>query len=288
MGNKKGGGGGGGSEIHPSQEYQKIFNIFQKQVVPGYRKFARQERLIKPLAPLAEQGIAELPGQQAALTAGYEAGAQDIPQARQWLQEAYGSRVPVEQLTSPLMAALNAPGGAAEISASGGALTPQLGRLADQQALSLASRAGMGTTQPGLASAYLNRDIFRQKRYGDAVTQALGLTSGVSGLDTQALNNAIGAGGALQGYGAAEFQRPLQYALGQQGLRGTVMQDLAAAEQAQIGAFGGLFNPTAAGVGSMIGFNANAAAARENAQSQKKGNTTGAVIGAVGTVAAAY
>jgi hypothetical protein len=187
-----------------------------------------------------------------------------------------------------LMAALNAPGGAAEISASGGALTPQLTRQATQEAAARNAAAGMATTTPGIFGEALNRDVYRQTRYSNAVNQALGLTSGVSGLDTQALNNAIGAGGALQGLGAAEFQRPLQYALGQQGLRGTVMQDLAAAENARIGAFSSLFNPTAAGVGSAYGFNANAAAARENAQSQKKGNTTGAVIGAVGTVAAAY
>jgi hypothetical protein len=145
----------------------------------------------------------------------------------------------------------------------------------------------MATTTPGLFAEALNRDVYRQNRFAQAVNQALGITSGVSGLDTQSIANAIGAGGALAGYGTQAFQRPLQYALGMQGLRGSTMQDLAGAEQARIGAFSGLFNPVSAGVGSMVGFNANAAAAQQNAESQKKGNTSGAAIGAIGTIAGA-
>jgi hypothetical protein len=249
MGNKKGGGGGGSQQISPSKEYGEIFNIFQKRVVPGYRKFAAQERLLKPLTPLAEQGITELPGFQEQLTGAFE------------------RYTPTAELTGPLKETYA--NYITPILQSQGALTPELKRQATQEFAARSGMAGMANTAPSLFGEGLNREIYRQKRYGEAFNQALQLTSQIPSLEQ------------------ADYARTLGYAQGMQGLRGTVMQDLAAAENARIGAFGQLFNPTAAGVGSAVGFNANAAAAQQNAQSQKKGNTTGAAIGAVGTVAAA-
>src|SRR4029434_468565 len=132
MGNKKGGGGGGDSQISPSKEYGEIFNIFQKKVVPGYRKFAAQERLLKPLTPLAEQGITALPGFQQQLTGAFE------------------RYTPTAELTGPLKETYE--NYITPILQSQGRLTPQLEREETQQTAARHARSGMDTTTRGLYS----------------------------------------------------------------------------------------------------------------------------------------
>lgn len=54
---------------------------------------------------------------------------------------------------------------------SGGALTPELQRDADQSALGLSAGAGMANSNAGIAGALLNRDQFRQQRLSTAIGQ---------------------------------------------------------------------------------------------------------------------
>jgi hypothetical protein len=321
MGGLFGGGGGPAPQIRPSQEYQKIFNIFQKQVVPGYEKFVAGQPALGQISDIAQQGATALPGYQQMLNQAYQAGTKTPAEAESWLRSAYASRtsepmlrnqlaaqygtaVPTGALTGPLMQTYQ--NYLTPILQSQGRLTPQLQREATQQAAARNAMGGMATTNPGMFAEALNRDKYREARYGNALNQAMGLTQNVSGLDTAGLNralqytqgmeglnqgqlqNALTAGQGVVGFRQQPFSNALQYAQASSGLRGTAMQDLAGAYNQGIGAFTQLLNPAATGVSSAVGFNANAQAAAQNAAANNKSGTTTGILSAVGSVAAAY
>src|SRR5215469_4445872 len=228
--------------ISPSQEYSKMLNVFQRQAYPAFQKWAGKQPLLTQATDLSQQNLAALPQYQAALTSGYTTAQQQLPGLADMIRSAYGQATPTSQLTGPLMQTYE--NQITPILQSGGALTPELSRLATQQAAARNAAAGMATTMPGLFAEALNRDQYRQARYNNALNQAMQLTGQVSGLGQQGLSLAQGAAGSLYGIGQAPFQNALAYATGQQGLGAQTAQQLYGAEMAPIGAWQAAFNPT--------------------------------------------
>jgi len=308
------GGGGSAKTIAPSQEYQKILNIFQRQALPAFKDWRGNEPLLNQQTGLAEANAGALPGYLKSLQDAYTSGNAQIPGLQRTLSSAYGSAlpsstlrgilgsaynsaVPTGELTKPLMATYG--GYLNDIVKSGGALTPQLNREATQAALGIQARQGMDRTNAGLASALLNRDSYRQNRYSTALGQMLGIGQSVEGIDNAAMQRALGYQGALsgidttalqraQGYagsqyalGQAPFQNALALAQGRQGLSAEAQRQLYGAEAGPISAYGSLLNPVGTNVSDVIGYNLNA----QNAANTASANKTGSTIGGIGSAA---
>jgi hypothetical protein len=319
MGNKKGG-GDAPAQIRPSEEWQKILNISKRYAIPAERRFVRQEPLLNQMQDIAKTSAGQLPGFQDLLTNAYQTSQQDYPQAREWiqgaygampqtqglldtLQSAYGTAVPTEQLTGMIMPGLAT---AQQVAASGGALTGDALRYATQQAAARNAAAGMATTNPGMFAEALNRQQYAEQRYNNALQQLIGGTQAVSGLDTANLQRALGytqgmqglgmtglqaallAGQGMTGMDAQQLSQALGYAQGMQGLNTTAMNQLLGAELGGIQAWQGVTNPVAQTVQSAMDFNANAQAAANINQANQKNNTTSGVLSLLGSVAAAY
>jgi hypothetical protein len=105
-------------------------------------------------------------------------------------QYALGNLRNIGQLTSPLMDVYRSQ--LQPILSTGGALTPEMQRTAEQAALQEQSAAGMAHTNQAIASQLLNREQYRQQRFNTALQQAMGITSGIQGLQSGQLNQAIG------------------------------------------------------------------------------------------------
>jgi hypothetical protein len=309
------------TNINPSKEYSKILDLTTQKTIPAWQDFTASQPLLQGITTLANQQMNQLPGMQGQLTTAYNKEQANLPWATNLvksayaagtpeanlantLKSAYGAAVPVGQLTSPLMATyknyLN------PILQSGGALTGQLSRQASQDALKYSGLGGMATTNPALFGAALNRDVYRQQRYGTALNQALGLTQDVSGLDTAAMQRALGyaggvealnqgglnraltAGQGVTGLGQQGFQNTLNYLLGRTGLTGTTMGDLASAFNTGVGGFTQLLDPASSVVSSATNFNANARAAAANAGANQTNSLIGTAGSVIGSIAIAY
>jgi len=284
--------------INPSKEFSKILDVFQNKELPAYQQFSANEPLLSGANRLAMNVAGQLPSLTQALQSGYgsavNAYRQTVnPQLLQTaLQNAYRGAVPTQQLTSPLLQTLQ--GQINPILQSGGALTPQLQRQATQEAAARNAAAGMATTTPGLFAEALNRDVYRQQRYNTALQQALGVTQGISGLDTAALQRALGYTQGAEGISQANLQQALQrfglglsYGQGLQGLNIGALQGLIGAEQAQTGAFSGLLGLPANVTTNAIEFNRNAEAAANIAGANQKAGTTSGLLGLGGSIAIA-
>jgi hypothetical protein len=273
-------------QINPSQEFSKIIDVFRKKELPAYQKYITGEPLLQQQRTLAQQQYGELPGLLSNLQGAYEAGTGNVPMAEDWIKSNFLQSVPTQQLTGPLMQTYQ--DYLQPILQSGGALTGQLSRQASQDALKYAGLAGMANTDPALFSAALNRDVYRQQRYGTALNQALGLTQDVSGLDSAAVQRALLAGQGITQLDQQRQQNALNYALGRTGLIGSTMQDLGSALGTGISAFTQLLDPSSSAVSSAINFNANARQAAANAASNKNQSTTSGLLSLAGSVAIAY
>jgi hypothetical protein len=334
------------------QEFQKIYNAYGRLEYPAYRGFVQGEPALNLANQLTMANVAQQPALERQLTSAfgaipptgqYQAAIQSaygqqvpMPQLTNVLRNAYqsatptgqltniirnaaGQAVPERQLTSPLMATYR--NYLTPILQTGGALTPQLTRQATQEAAARNAAAGMATTMPGLFGEALNRDVYRQQRYGTALNQALGLTGqvssldtaalqrgiaesqAISGLDTAGLQRAMGYTGALSGLGTqnlgnavsyanamrgmdlGNFQQTLGYLNALQGLRQGPIENLLGIERAGTSNFAQLLNPTQQYAQDVFNTNYNAAAASNIANANKQAGLGGAAIGTTGQVA---
>jgi hypothetical protein len=299
------------------QEFRKVYNAFGRLEYPAYRGFVQQEPALNLANQLTMANVAQEPAFEKQLTSAFQAipptgqyqGAirsaygQQVPmgQMTNILRNAYQSATPTSQLTGPLMATYR--NYLTPILQSGGALTPQLTRQATQEAAQRNALAGMATTSPGLFAEALNRDVYRQQRYGTALGQAEGLASQVSGLDTAALTRAMGYTGALSGLGTQSLGNAITYAnamrgmdLGNvqqtlgyinalQGLRQGPIENLLNVERAGTSNFAQLLNPTQQYAQDVFNTNYNAAAASNIANANKQAGLAGSAIGTTGQVA---
>lgn len=270
-----GGGGGGGNvqTISPSEEYRKMLNIFQSQAYPAFQKFAAKQPLLQAATGLATQNLANLPAYQKLFTGGYNIAQQAIPGLADMIRSAYQGATPTGVLKSPLLGTYG--GMLSNIVGGGGALPGGLARQATQEAFQASARAGMQNTNQAIASDLLNREQYRQQRYGTALNQMLGIGNQITGIDTAALQRAQGAAGSLYGLAQAPMQNALAYAQGMQGLGAQTAQQLYGAEMAPIGAWQALFNPVGQNVADVLNYNLNA----QNSANIANQNKTGAIIG---------
>jgi hypothetical protein len=312
-----GGGGGSAKTIPPSQEYQKILNIFQRQALPAYKQWLGTQPLLKEATGLAQQQYGALPGYQAGLTQAYQQGQAALTGLPEMIKSAYGGAIPENVLSSVVARAgltglpetsliptlQNAYDYSGQIIANRGALTPDLARQATQEALQTASGAGMAHTNEAIALDLLNRQRYQQERYGTALNQALGIGQGITGLNAAQLQRAISGTGAIEALnqgalgraqgaaqslyslGQAPFQNALQYAQGMQGLSGATAAQLYGAEQMPIAAYGSLFNPVGQNISDVIGYNLNAQNAANTASSNKTAGAIGGAGSAIGGIA---
>lgn len=288
LGNLFGGGGGGGGAktIDPAVEYSKMLNVFQNQAYPAYQKFAAGLPWAQQAMNLANQQYGNLPGYQQNYSRYYNQAQGQLAPLYGMVQNAYQSAVPNQQLTGPLMMALNRD--VTPILQNQGALTPDLARYYAQQGGQLATQAGMGHTSQFPTLALLNSEQARQNRLNTAIGQAQGLTSGVSGLDTAALSRAMGGASSLAGLAQSPMQLSQQFATGQMGLSDAVSKMLYGAGMAPIGAWGSLFNPTGQNVADVLNYNLNAQNAANIAGANNQAAILSGLLRAVGSVAGSY
>jgi Chaperone of endosialidase len=280
-----GGDGGGAKTISPSQEYGKILNIFQKQALPAYNRWVGTQPLLQEATGLAQQQYAALPSYQADLTQAYQGSRQLPGQLSDLIALAGTHAVPESALEPALWQTYQHQ--LTPILQSGGALTPEQEANVRAKTFDLAAQMGMGHTTGTLGTELLNRDEYRQQRYGTALNQALGIGQGITALNQAQLGRAQSAAQSLYALGQVPFQNALQYAQAQQALAAGTAQGLYGAEQAPISAYGSLLNPVGQNVSQVIGYNLNAQNAANQAASNKQAGTTGALIGAAGQVGAA-
>src|SRR5437016_7358854 len=120
-------------KIKPSQEFQKIFNIFQGQEVPEYQKFAASEPLLAAAQDRALSTVAGEPALADPLRAEY---------AKTLAAPAFGTPELRSTFTNQL----------APVLASGGALTPEQEANVAERSRALAETKGMGFTTGALGT----------------------------------------------------------------------------------------------------------------------------------------
>jgi len=299
-----------------------MLNIFQRQALPAFQQWSANEPLLNAATGLANQNLANLPGYQSALTAGYNTAQGAIPGLTNMvqgaytqgqgitqnlpgmIQSAYQGATPTSQLTAPLLNTYS--GYLSDIVGNQGALPGGLARQARQEAFGAASGAGMAHSNAGVFADALNQQRYRDARYNTALNQMLGVGNQISGLDTAALQRALGASsgidqlatsglqraqgaaGSLYGLAQAPFQNALNYANANQGLLSGAQQQLYGAEMAPIGAWQALFNPTGQNVADVLNYNLNAQNAANIANSNKTGSVIGGGLNAIGRIAGSY
>lgn len=207
--------GGGGPDIPErnfSDEWPGIKQGYKGQI-NQYRQFAKKEPLLTGSTEAALTGLGD-----------------------------------IENLQGPLRDALAY---LAPIIKSGGALTPDQQREAEQSSLALSEGAGMANSNAGIADALLNRDRFKRERFREALGEASGSISGIQGVTSSAIAPAL------------------------------------ATEEARTGAFSKLTNPILAYMSDLFSSNQNAAAAESVAGANKSGGAAGGALSAVGSIASA-
>jgi hypothetical protein len=181
--------GGGGAPSPPpprdvGAELTSIFKKFKNIELPFYRKFVKQEPLLRAGQVAALGQLAKAPFYTRPLEQMYQQYPSDI---RNTLLQTFRGQI-------------------APVLTTGGALTPAQRTAAEQQSLSLAARAGMATGPQGIAGAVLGTDVARQARFGQALGQAgqvqnllssdvmqrLGIAQGAQGITSEALKTAYG------------------------------------------------------------------------------------------------
>jgi len=313
------GGLGGGANTPPprdlGQELNQIYNIFQQRELPLFHQWMQKEPLLRGAQSLAWAGAQQIPALQSLLSGAYgqiqprgtylrpfQTAYGQLPNVsslQQTIRRAYGGLTPEHQLTAPLLAGLQQVGG---VIGRQGALSPEMARLATQQAAARNAAAGMATTTPGLFTEALNREQYRQQRLNDAYQQAQGLSGAVSGLDTAALQrslsstagqlalgtqgfqNALGYSNALRGLDLSNFQTAMGYAQGLQGLEQQPLQNLLGTQQVGTSTLAQLLNPSQSYAQDLFNTNYNAQAAANIANSNKQAGLLGSGISATGNI----
>jgi hypothetical protein len=273
------------TQINPAKEYEKILNLTKSNTLPFLNDLMSTNPQLTAMGNLANQSLANLPAWQKMLTSGFNTAMSGIPAATSALNTAWQNQVPTSKLTGPLLAAMPT---AAGIAASGGALTPQLNRQATQDAWKYAGLQGMANTIPANEAGILNRDQLRSTRYNQSINELLGLTSGIGGLNTQGLGNALTYGGGLTSFGNLANQLSQGQVANQLGLLGGVAGQQGNVLGTGVDTLAKLIDPSASAVSSATNYNANAQQAAANAQSNKNSQTTSGVLGLAGSIAIAY
>jgi hypothetical protein len=314
---------GGGAEAPPPRslrgELGDIFKVFRRQELPLYRQFARREPLLSGARELALQGPGQLPALEQTLSGAYgqlpavsqlqgtlsRAYGQlpATPELMGMVRSAYGQAVPTPGLTGPLFQTYQQQ--ITPVLQSGGALTPQMARDVTQQTRAGFAARGNVLGNQALGRELLNRDIYRQQRYNQALQQGMGVTGAISGLDTAALQRGLGAATGLQQLGGTGLQQALGYASGLQQLGGTGLQhalgytqglqglreapiaNMLRTQQAQTGSFGNLLAPTMGYGQDLFNTNYNAQAAANIANANKGAGTMSSIGSTLGMLGAA-
>jgi len=266
------------------QELGGIYNQFNTNTVPSFNSYAAGQPLLQGSSNLALLGQSQLPGVQGQYTGDINALQGNISQNTGFQSQlkAY------QQMLAGLQPGISA--GLAQtnpIVASGGALTPQLKNLADQQAeAGFASRGNLYGNQ-SVAGDLLNRDQYKQQRFNSAVQNQATLTGEQAGL--------IGQGTGITGQNAGLNQANAGLTLNQAGLTNMGQQAIGQAinpalqtQNSSVGEYASLINPLLNYGSDLYNTNYNAQAASNIAGSNKTGGTIGGIASVVGSVAAAY
>lgn len=147
------GGSSGGGVPSLNSQVSDVFGSFKSQELPAFKNWFNSQPLLSQSRGAALSGLSDIPGLQA----------------------------PLRDALSYL----------APILASGGALTPEQNRDVTQATRSGFAARGNVTGNQSLGSELLNRDVYRQQRFGQALSEALGTTSGIQGITSQGINPAL-------------------------------------------------------------------------------------------------
>jgi len=223
--------GGGGPDIPQRNLGQELGTIFRRgwpMEQNAYRQWWQGEPLLSGAHDFALTSL------------------QNVGQLIAPLQNLSGSQQGIYQSLLPILQ-------------SQGALTPEQGRDVDQATRAAFAARGNAVGNQALGAELLNRDQYRRQRFGEALGQSLGLSGSISGLES-----------------------------GIQGLQTGALNQALGTEQAQVGTFASLINPLLS-YGSNLGeSNQNAAAAGSIAGSNKQSGLIGGGISVLGSIAAAY
>jgi hypothetical protein len=246
-----GGRGGGAPEPPPPrnlrEELKDVYDVFKGPGIRSYRRYVRQEPILRAAQPVAIGQLTNLPTYTKPLESLFKNYPADI---RNTLLQTFRGQV------APALT-------------TGGALTPGQQNAAEQQALSLAARSGMATGPQGIAGAVLGSETARQARFNQALgqsgqitgqlatdlSQRLGLAQGVQDLTSGALRSAYGGQAAQTGTYSSLINPLLSYGsdLANTNYNAQAAANIAAANQS--GAKGG---GTMQLVGSVVGAAATA------------------------------
>jgi hypothetical protein len=277
-----------------SQELPQLFGAFKRELPMFNNQWFNKQPLLSESRSAALQGLSDIPSYQAGYDKlmeqlqGFQGQFGDVESQLRGYQGALGELLPqLQGYKQPYQDVVNYLN---PILQSGGALTPEGERTATQEALRDAARGGMATTTPGLFSAALNREQYRQQRYNQALQQSESATNllgqltgeqagiiGQQGNWSTALANMLGQQGALTAESGALLGA-------KQDVTGKAIQPALATEQTATKTYSDLFNPLLAYISDLFSSNQNAAAAENVAGSNKKGSTTGSTIGALGSI----
>jgi Chaperone of endosialidase len=296
--------GGGAPEIpqrQPGPEWQTIKRLYGGQE-NQLNRFVRKDPLLSQAYPFATKQLGDVAGLQKPLETllGQAPG-----QFAGYQKELAGFNRELGGL-DPALAGLD-PALAGLVSSQQGlyqGLQPTLqtqGRLTPEQQrdVAQATRAGFAARgnvmgNQALGSELLNRDAYRQQRFGTALQQALGLSGSIGGLQGERAGllgqragitgQRAGITGQEAGLTGAEAATTAGLASGIQGLGSQALQNLLGTSRAAVQNFSDVTNPIVGYLSDLFSSNQNAAGSQAVAGANKSGGTAGGVASGVGSI----
>lgn len=284
---------GGGSVNIPQRNFTnelgQIFGQGWPQQYGNYTKFVGNEPLlsganqfalgnlgnINQLIDPVQALLGQLPSQFGDYQKQLEGYRGQIPGYQANLQNLIGSQQAVYNELQPILQ-------------SQGALTPEQDYDVRKATEAIFASQGNATGNQAAGAELLNRDQYRQSRFANALSQALGLSGSISGLTGQEAGlTQLGAGLTGQEAGLTGEQAGLTTGLAQgaQGLQSGQLSQLLGTEQGQVGSYATLFNPLLSYASDLFSSNQNAAAAQSIAGANKSSGALGGGLSAIGTIA---
>lgn len=268
--------GGGGPSIpqrNISQEWPQIKKLYGGQE-NQYLQFTQKDPLLAAAYPYALDQLSNV-GQ---LTQPLQDLLGQLPDTFAGYQKELGGLIPgLQDLISSQQSVYS---GLQPILQSQGALTPEQNRDVTQATRARFAAQGNVMGNQAIGQELLDRDQYRQQRFGTALNQALGLSGSIgnlSGQEAGIIGQQAGLTGAQAGITTGLTQ-------GIQGLQTGALGNVLNTESTGVGSFSKLTNPILAYMSDLFSSNQNAAAAQSIAGANKSAGGLSGGLGAIGSI----